>query len=88
MFEFGYRVRIFVADSFDCLLVARDVAAEANAVALLVAVAGLEVRDLKVDRNSVAEGQPLKLKVNGLEVEGERIGRRHLLAFYPVRHAV
>ena len=69
--ELGDGVGVLVAESVDRLGVAADVAAEADAFALLVAVAGAEVGDLKADVDAVAESEPLEVKGDGIGVEGE-----------------
>jgi hypothetical protein len=53
--EFGNGVGVFVAQGLDGLIVTRDVAAETNAFAPLVAVTGLKVRDLHTDFDAIAE---------------------------------
>ena len=74
MFELGDGVGVFVAEGLDGLVVAADVAAEADAVAFLVAVAGAEVGDLEPDFDAVAEGEPAKVEGEGFGVEGEGVG--------------
>ena len=71
--ELGDGVGVFVAERLDGLVVARNVAAEADALALLVAVAGLEVGELEADVDSVAEGEPVEVEGEGFGVEGEGV---------------
>jgi hypothetical protein len=73
MLELCNGVGVFVAKCLDSLLVARDVAAEADAVAFLVAVAGLEGGDLKAHLDAVAEGEPVEVEGDGFGVERERV---------------
>lgn len=71
--ELGDRMGVFVAEGLDGLLVTRDVAAEADAVALLVTVAGLEVGDLEADVDAVAKCEPVEVEGEGFGVEGEGV---------------
>jgi hypothetical protein len=73
MFEFGDGVGVFVAKGVDGLFVAADVAAEADAVAFLVAVAGAEVGEVELDVDAVAEGEPGEVVCDGVGVEGEGV---------------
>jgi hypothetical protein len=73
VFELGDGVSVFVAEGLDGLLVARDVAAEANAIALLVTIAGLEIGDLQPDFDAIAESEPVEMKGEGIRVEGEDV---------------
>jgi len=75
--ELGDGVGVFVAEGLDRLVVAADVAAEANAVAFLVAVARAEVGDLESDVDAVAEGEPVEVEGEGFGVEGEVVGGGH-----------
>ena len=75
--ELGDGVGVFVAEGLDGLLVAADVAAEADAVAFLVAVAGAEVGDLESHGDAVAEGEPVGVCLDGVGVEGEGVGGGH-----------
>ena len=69
--ELGDGVGVFVAEGLDRLVVAGDVAREADAVAFLVAVAGLKIGDLKTDFDAVAKGEPAEVEGKDVEVEGE-----------------
>jgi len=71
--ELGDGVGVFVAERLDGLVVARDVAAETDALALLIAVAGFEVGDLETDVDAVAEGEPVEVEGEGFGVEGEGV---------------
>jgi hypothetical protein len=75
--ELGDGVGVFVAEGLDRLVVAADVAAEADAVAFLVAVTGAEVGDLESDVDAVAEGEPVEMEGEGFGVEGEVVGGGH-----------
>jgi len=75
--ELGDGVGVFVAEGLDRLVVAADVAAEADAVAFLVAVAGAEVGDLEPHVDAVAEGEPVEVEGEGFGVEGEVVGGGH-----------
>jgi len=62
MLELGDGVGVLVAEGVDRLGVAADVSAEADAVALLVAIAGAEVGDQEADFDAVAEGEPMEME--------------------------
>src|SRR3989442_1745302 len=67
----GDGVGVLVAEGVDRLGVAADVSAEADAVALLVAIAGAEVGDQEADFDAVAEGEPMEMEFDRGGVEGE-----------------
>src|SRR5439155_1129489 len=71
MLELGDGVGVLVAEGVDRLGVAADVSAEADAVALLVAIAGAEVGDQEADFDAVAEGEPMEMEFDRGGVEGE-----------------
>jgi len=77
VFELGDGVGVFVAERVDRLRIVAEVAAQADAVALLVAVAGAEVGDLEPDVDAIAEGEPVEVNGDGIRVEGEWVGLGH-----------
>ena len=72
-------VGVFVAEGIDRLGVAADVAAEADAVALLVAVAGAQIGDLEAHLDAVAKGKPVEVQVDGFGAEGEAVAGGHFV---------
>ena len=77
VFELGDGVGVLMAERVDRLRIAAEVAAKADAVALLVAVAGAEVGDLEAYLDAVAESEPLEVKGYGIGVEGEWVAGGH-----------
>jgi hypothetical protein len=77
VFEVRDGVGVLMAERVDRLRIAADVAAEADAVALLVAVAGAEVGDLEAYLDAVAESEPLEVEGDGVRVEGKCLAGGH-----------
>jgi len=77
VFELGDGVGVFVAERVDRLRIVAEVAAQADAVALLVAVAGAEVGDLEADVDAIAEGEPIEVEVDSFGAEGEIVVGAH-----------
>jgi len=71
--ELSDGVGVLVAERVYGLGVAADVSAEADAVALLVAVAGTEVGDLEADLDAVPQGEPVEVEVESVMGEGELV---------------
>jgi hypothetical protein len=72
--ELGDCVGVFVAEGLEGLVVAADVAAQADAVAFLVAVAGAEVGDLEPDFDAVAEVSQLRWRVRAFGLKAREVG--------------
>ena len=77
VFELGDGVGVFVAERVDRLRIVAEVAAQADAVALLVAVAGAKVGDLEAYLDAVAESEPVQVEIDGFGAEGKIVVGAH-----------